>query len=186
MIASTLNRFASMNCFTALAILVFVLAPEMLRYLIGPLPLKICQLKNLLDMTCVCSVVIAADASMAAKYVYIFWRKNPASFNDDFWFCFAFLWISAASSLLVGSLHFISGFKTRQIDVCSGQEFQPNDDFMVSKGLAAVVIFSIVLQLTLRTKVALYKEVREFMLPLIFIYHVVQAIKKPTKIIYNN
>jgi hypothetical protein len=79
------KRFVSMNCFTAVAIMVTVHVPEMARYTIGPLPVVWCRMKTLFEMSAITSIVVTLDAAVVARHAYIFWLKNPASFHDEFW-----------------------------------------------------------------------------------------------------
>lgn len=59
--------------------------PEIVRYIIGPLP----------DFVCLCQVIFRdsftlialphIDAIVIIRYLFIFWLKNPTAFHHEFW-----------------------------------------------------------------------------------------------------
>jgi hypothetical protein len=52
-----------------------------------------CYLKMVLRNIFVCVFFLYIDGTIVMRYVYIFWLKNPAAFNDEFWSRFIFIWI---------------------------------------------------------------------------------------------
>ena len=59
--------------------------PELARYALGPLPESVCFFHfTMKNMTSV-QLIVFFDCIIAARYVYIFWLKNPVAFKDEFW-----------------------------------------------------------------------------------------------------
>ena len=57
---------------------------------------------------------------MISRYLSIFWMKNPAAFNDDFWCCFINLWILAACFIPQVVLSSLPGPLPLMFYICSG------------------------------------------------------------------
>ena len=62
--------------------------PEYVRFLFGPLPENFCYLKLVLRSSYFVEILLLFNASSVAKYIYIFWLKNPLAFPDSFWCSF--------------------------------------------------------------------------------------------------
>jgi formate/nitrite transporter FocA (FNT family) len=56
------------------------------------------------------------------KYIYIFWLKNPAAFNDDFWSKFIIIWTHIAAIVSSGVYHFLTNNQPLEFYVCTGQD----------------------------------------------------------------
>ena len=80
-----INKFVTFGSWSGIEYLVFVQMAENLRYLVGPLPANFCLLVRILRSTLFVELLVYLDLATLTRYIYVFWIKNPAGFNDDFW-----------------------------------------------------------------------------------------------------
>ena len=164
-----INKLVAMNCWNTIGYLILVQAPEILRFVYGPLPMIICAIQNVLKFSFAISIVLNSDAIIVANYAYIFWLKNPAAFNDDFWCKFISLWIYCSSHLIIGTLHILVEFETQACFICIGKISSTNSlESMTMRGIGYIVIASGLIQFILRLRISNYKKVRIFN---ISVYH---------------
>jgi len=67
------------------------------RYIYGPLPFLLCQ-GSVFVINVISMIVFLLYAVLSAlRYLFIFYLKDPAYFQDDFWSGFLIVWIVSAS-----------------------------------------------------------------------------------------
>jgi len=155
-----INKLLTMNCWSAIGYLIFVQSLEILRFIYGPLPLVICNAKNVFKISFVVSFILNTDAALFANYAYIFWLKNPAAFQDKFWCQFISTWIYSASLVVFGTLHMIDEFQIQTCFICSGIIVTQNLKSTTMEGMRSILILSVLLHLVLRSRIFFYKKVR--------------------------
>ena len=69
----------------------------------------VCFLKTVVRGSFVTQIMLQYDCMALMRYLYVFWLKDPASFNDEFWFRFAWAWIKIFCILFNGSVYFLAG-----------------------------------------------------------------------------
>ena len=156
-----INKLVATNCWIGISFSIFVQAPEVVRFIYGPLPHIICSVQNVLKFYFVCSYLLCSDAIIVSNYAYIFWLKNPAAFNDDFWCLFISLWIRCISMITMGTLHFLVEFKTFGCLICTGKiEIQGNLPTALTTGIVSVIIASALIHFFLRLRILIHEKVR--------------------------
>ena len=80
-------------------IMVLIAMADPVMYFIRPFPQWICILQLILRGAVLFALVLLINAIVIARYILIFWMKNPLSFQDDFWCIFVNLWIIVCRSL---------------------------------------------------------------------------------------
>jgi hypothetical protein len=84
---------------------------------------------------------------MIFRYIFIFWLKNPAAFNDDFWSVFVNLWIFLFAWLSQIAVIFGPGRPYRNYYICTGRD-PTLDEHLAEKNLSfnlGFKLFSILL-----------------------------------------
>ena len=155
-----INKLLTMNCWNGIGYLIFVQTLEILRFIYGPLPLIICNIKNVIKLSSIFALVLNTDAALFANYAYIFWLKNPAAFQDKFWCQFISTWIYSASLVVFGTLHMIDEFQIQTCFICSGIIVTQNLKSTTMEGMRSILILSVLLHLVLRSRIFFYKKVR--------------------------
>jgi len=69
------------------------------RYMFGPLSPTICFIELVLKNSIVTQMMFFLDGIIIARYLFIFWLKNPAAFNDEFWDQFVTIWIVSFANI---------------------------------------------------------------------------------------
>lgn len=112
---------------------------DIVRFLVGPLPMNLCFVQVILRNTTSSNMMLLSNATMIMKYLYAFRIKNPARFEDEFWARFITIW-----TLLFSFIYHVRqpiGFY-----ICVG-EAPPVKDFTHSTFFGIFVIVSSLLHI---------------------------------------
>ena len=87
------NKLLSQSLWTVVIQLPMIIFSDILRYTLGPLPPQFCFFQVVIKTSFFTQSLCFIDALIVARYALVFWTKNPASVNDDFWCTFISIWI---------------------------------------------------------------------------------------------
>ena len=87
------NKFVSAICWTGICWHLTVQVIILIRFLYRPFNYSTCFWYVLSRRTLTSVSIMFLNAITLSRYIFIFWLKNPAIFNDDFWSRMASLWI---------------------------------------------------------------------------------------------
>ena len=90
---TVVNKLISHGLWVAAIQLPFMLLSDVVRYVFGPLPTQFCFSQVVFKNAVLLQSLLFLDAITVARYLLIFWTKNPASINDDFWASYISVWI---------------------------------------------------------------------------------------------
>lgn len=131
--------------------------PENVRFLYGPLPERLCYLKQVLRSSYFVELLLLFNASSVAQYAYIFWLKNPMAFRDDVWCCFSTVAIKlfSLSSQLIW--HALTPRQPINYFVCTGNDPTRFSDkpFRVYGVFELLTIF---IQIFIQVRIKLHKR----------------------------
>ncbi len=65
-------------------------------------------------------LLVFFDLITLTRYFYIFWLKNPAGFNDEFWANFFHIWVKMFSFVFMSTFHIVSKHQSFNYYICSG------------------------------------------------------------------
>ena len=83
---SLVSKLTVLHFWSCIEFLVIIQPIELLRYFIGPLPEKLCYWQQVYRSHISTEFLCQIDAKILARYIFIFWLKNPAGFHDNFCF----------------------------------------------------------------------------------------------------
>ena len=83
-----MNKLVSAFCWAVLSSFVLVVLPDLLLYFYRPYPVWFCYLLVIVKQVLVVHMFLLLDAIIVARYAFIFWLKDPLSFDDKFWSLF--------------------------------------------------------------------------------------------------
>ena len=86
------NRLVSSICWCVLESLFVIWSPDLLLYFYRPFPNWVCILQAIFRNAVLLRLTILFDAIIIARYVFIFWLKNPLNFDDEIWCTFINFW----------------------------------------------------------------------------------------------
>lgn len=153
-----LNLLFSMNNYIIILFLWFIQIPETSRYIHGPLPFFICYGQQVFRNFFIMSMVLFADAVTVSRYAFIFWLKNPAAFNDDFWYCFIAVWIFGFSTILCCISHCLGSYHDFALNICTGQVSKVLPNSGPTVGSVFLMVFSFLIHTIAYTKIYFYKK----------------------------
>jgi len=91
------------------------------------------------------------------RYLFIFWLKNPAVFQDDFWYLFLNIWIKVASLLFNFVRFYTAEHQIINYYICTG--INPTEDFKKPLKLYNVVeLGTIIVNVLIFLRVHIYKH----------------------------
>ena len=152
-----LNMFASLYCWAVVEFIILVQIPETARFLFGPLPGFVCHIQVFFRSVSVTVLFMYKNFSAATKYVFIFWLKNPAAFDNEFWCLLICIWVHFFTLVLHISDYTLASKKSIHYYVCAGIEpFAGNTGLPNLNG--KVEIFSIMLHIFINLRVYFYKR----------------------------
>jgi hypothetical protein len=155
-----LNRLVSMNCWTGIEFLSLSQIPEIVRFIYGPLPDLFCYIHVIFRNAFMWMFLLYIDAILIVRYIFIFYLKNPAAFNDDFWSNFIGIWIHGFSLISLFVWHTLSKFQTMAFCMCTGQNFAENrNNFPKARGVLEAT--SIILHIIIYLRIFVYKMKHE-------------------------
>lgn len=150
------NMLTSVICCTFIFYLLTCQSLEVLRFSFGPLPPAVCCFQNLIKCSVLCVAFLLTDAIICARYVYIFWLKNPASFHDSFWCCFVTTWIYGTATVLMLAVSFLTDSQTMGFFICSGTTTKDLKK-LTSDVFSVVVGSSLLLHIAVNLRIKYYK-----------------------------
>lgn len=92
-----INKLVSAQCWSTIHYYSFCQMIDILRYITMAYPERICFFLVVFKNSIKAQVLLFIDANLLSQYLFVFWLKNPAGVNDDFWSVFISLWIKGFS-----------------------------------------------------------------------------------------
>ena len=94
-----INKLLASQCWAFIQYYCVCQTFEGINFLIGGLPGFICFGQVVMKNSYKTQFLLFFDSSIWVQYLFIFWVKNPAAVNDDFWSYFVSIWIAGFSLL---------------------------------------------------------------------------------------
>jgi hypothetical protein len=115
-----MNRIFCSGCWLCIGYLFLVHLPDLLRYTYGPLPEVVCFYHLVFKNAFSLQLLIILNLIVIFQYIFIFWLKNPAAFQDEFWHFFLVIWMSGFSFVSQWTFAFFPGTQSLNYYVCLG------------------------------------------------------------------
>ncbi len=152
-----LNKLAALCLWSCIEFVLVIESTEVARYFYGPLPEKLCFWHQVYRSFVTIEVLLQIDAIIIARYIFIFWLKNPTGFNDGVWFWFIFIWIKLSNRITQTCWHLLSLRQPVGYYICSGQD--PTEAMQYPlKSYGIVELFSICVHFAIRLRIYFYKK----------------------------
>ena len=124
----TMNNRLFVNCwFLLMSWYVIPQQIDTIRYIIGPLPKPICLFGIFMKFFISMNTIVIVDISFIARYLTIFWLKNPAGLQHEFLAFFFIVWGALVSFVSMFVVNVLPGKDFPDVWVCTGTD--PNSDF---------------------------------------------------------
>jgi hypothetical protein len=99
-----MNRLVTSLCWASMINIPIIQLCEIPRYFFGPQPAFFCFAQSVFKNAFKWQGLLLLDASIVARYVSIFWLKNPSAVNGGFWSMLINIWIAGVSLITNGVL----------------------------------------------------------------------------------
>jgi hypothetical protein len=154
-----INMLNTSICWLIIEYCVVVQLTEAIRFVYGPLSVNFCFLKTTVRSAYLTQMFLYFDVIALTRYLFIFWLKNPAAFQDDFWNVFVNLWIKGASLIFNGVWFLKAERQIINYYVCSG--IDPREDFKKPINIYSVMeISSLVLNIAIYIRIKIYRNAK--------------------------
>ena len=94
-----INKLLASQCWASIQFYVICQTLDGISLIVGGLPGFICFGQVIMKNSYKTQFLLFFDSSILVQYLFIFWVKNPAAVNDDFWSHFVSMWIFGFSLL---------------------------------------------------------------------------------------
>ena len=91
----------------------------------GPVANVVCNFSFFLQYLLTTQYLYFQNLSIITRYIFIFWLKNPAAFNDEFWSFFFNMWVVLFSLFPQIMYEIMHGIDSYHLCVC-GKQMPPN------------------------------------------------------------
>ena len=110
------------------------------------------------------TILLCMNVSITTRYIFIFWLKNPAAFNNEFWFQFACTWITGCAILLGAVWNFLTPFYLPGYYMCCGKD--PTEaNKKLPKIYRVLETVAVVLHVAIYLRIYIYKWKGKSLLP---------------------
>jgi hypothetical protein len=152
-----INMLVVSCCWTLIEYGVAVQIPDIVRYSFGPLPSVFCFIQAIVRSSVATDLILFFDAMAVTRFTYIFILKNPANFNDDFWWQMMNIWIKLFSITFQSCWHFTTERQPIGYYICVGKDPLEDTHAPVS-GKGIIEIGSILLHISIFSAIQVYKQ----------------------------
>ena len=151
------NKLLTLICWMFIRWFFFLHTSHVYRFTFGPLPKLECFWQQLMHRTFLKQGVLFIDGMMVSRYAFIFWLKNPAAFQADFWIIFFNLWVKSFVFLFQFAVEMLVGSDTLDYHFCTGKD--PSKAYTLPRYfLGHIEISSIILVPLIQLKIYLHKN----------------------------
>ena len=152
-----LNMLASQGCWSLIEFVYFIEIPEILRHFSGPFNPFFCFFQQINRSRIYNDLLLQLDAMALIRYMSIFWLKNPAGINDEFWIVVINLFIKMVNTIAMFAMHFLASRQQFGYYVCTGQD--PSEDYKKPiKFYPVTELLTIFLHIAIYLKIYLFKK----------------------------
>ena len=115
-----ITRLFCSGCWSSIGYLFLVHLIDLFRYFIGPLPEFVCFYHHVIKNALCQQLLIILNLIVIFRYIFIFWLKNPAAFQDKFWHLFLVTWMTGFSFVSQWVFAYFPGTQSLNYYVCLG------------------------------------------------------------------
>ena len=87
------NRMVSFICWTVIEAFLTIVIPDLVLYNLKSFPASICYVLSVARQAVIMRLLLLFDSIVIARYIFIFWIRNPLILDDEFWSKLVNIWI---------------------------------------------------------------------------------------------
>jgi len=130
------------------------------RYIFGPMSVTACRLNYFIKHALTVQGMMFLNCIIISRYIFIFWLKNPAAFQDEFWSPFVNVWVILFSIFSQIVFEWMLGKDTLNHHICTGLSppLLNIRKFEYNRFNAYFVPLSLLLHIVLMVKIKIFKN----------------------------
>ena len=154
------NKIVSLMCWTLIEFTVLVSIPDLPRYLFGPLPELTCWIHQIVKNGMVAKMLLLQTSLVVSRYACIFWLKNPAALDDEFWGKLIFIWTTLFGFGSQFVFIFLPGKHPVNYYVCVGKNPEDGQPHPIKFNISLYIVstISLFIHLFCSLKIIIYKN----------------------------
>jgi hypothetical protein len=155
-----INRLLSSVCVTGIEFYLIPLPIEIIRHFYGPFGNVTCSVMLLFRTSLSLQVGLFTLGFSVSRYLYIFYLKNPARFQDEFWHFFVNIWVVSFGLISQFVFVILPGRQPISFYLCSGQDPRAfGDDSSIKKNhfFNLILLFTIVIQVAVAVRFVFHR-----------------------------
>ena len=115
-----INKLVASQCWAFIQYYSVLQTIETITFMVGGLPSFICFGQVMMKNSYKTQFLLFFDSSIFVQYLFIFWVKNPAAVNDDFWSYFVSMWIAGFSLIFNFAKFYTAHTQPISYYICNG------------------------------------------------------------------
>ena len=152
-----INKLLASQCWASIQFYVICQTLDGISLIVGGLPGFICFCQVIMKNSYKTQFLLFFDSSILVQYLFIFWVKNPAAVNDDFWSHFVSMWIFGFSLLFNFAKFYIPHRQPINYYICNAS--LPELDWSLPSHFGAhIEIFTIFTILIIKLKIHYFRS----------------------------
>ena len=151
------NKLVLSVCWSVLGYCLFVHPGTWIRFFTRPFPEHVCLGFLVLRKAVIMQMLLFYDFIILARYVFIFWLKNPLAVKEEFWWIFLNAWVIGASFITQFVWAMLPGQQPLEFYFCTGQD--PTEPYrMPLKTSGVIEAASFIMVVYVQIRVQWYKK----------------------------
>jgi len=152
-----INKLVASLCWNLIYLYTLCQPIEIVSYVIGKLPQSVCFANVVLKNASKTQSLLLFDSSVLVQYLLIFWIKNPAAVNDEFWSLFISMWIAGLAHVYNFVKFMVPHRQPLNFYICSGTV--PDGDWSLPSNFGAhFEVLTIVTIVCVKLKIHFFKK----------------------------
>ena len=152
-----INKLVASQCWAFIQFYSFGQTIEAISFIVGGLPDFICFGQVIIKYSYKAQFLLFFDSSIFVQYLFIFWIKNPAAINDDFWSHFVSMWIAGFSIIYNFSKFYAAHRQPISFYICNAA--MPDLDWSLPSSFGAhIEVFTTLTIIILKIKIHYYRS----------------------------
>lgn len=153
-----INKLVASLCWNLIYMYVVCQPIEILSYIMGRLPQSLCFANVVMKNAAKTQTLLLFDSSIVVQYLLIFWIKNPAALNDEFWSFFITMWIAGLAQIFNFVKFMVPHRQPLNFYICSGTLPCAKDWSLPSNFGAHFEVLTILIIICVKLKIHFFKK----------------------------
>ena len=152
-----INKLVASQCWAFIQYFSVLQIIETITFIVGGSPSFVCFGQVMMKNSYKTQFLLFFDSSIFVQYLFIFWVKNPAAVNDDFWSHFVSMWIVGFSLIFNFAKFYTAHTQLIGYYICKGA--MPDLDWSLPSHIGAhIEVFTVLSIILIKLKINFFRS----------------------------